>query len=75
MIKRIAYQLWNYTDQVFASPDTFKSRELAQAYAGEFRKRFLAQGFYRTTEGVRIAPEDLKLVIVASEGKRESLID
>ena len=57
------YRLWNETDHILAAPDVFKTKELAQACAEKLRKRFAAQGFYLTTDGSRIAPEDVKLVV------------
>jgi hypothetical protein len=59
-----AYQLFNETDGVFASPDTFKTIAQAEAYAGKFRKRFTSQGYYLTAGGERIAPSDILLRVV-----------
>ena len=55
--------LWNETDQVYASPEEFKTEGEAEAYALEFRKRFAAQGYYLTARGERISPEDVELVV------------
>jgi hypothetical protein len=61
------YQLWNETDQILAAPDTFTTEALAHAYAEKLRKRFSSQGFYLTADGMRIAPEAVKLVVVPAE--------
>lgn len=61
------YQLWNETDMLFASPETFETTAQAQACAEKLRKRFSVQGFYLTTAGVRIPPQDVKLVVVPAE--------
>ncbi len=60
---RTEFEVWNETDQVHASPDTFPTREAASAFVAKFRKRFDRQGFYRTVLGERIAPEAVDLVI------------
>lgn len=59
-----AFLLWNETDQVSASPDTFPSKAEAEAFAAKFRKRFERQGFYRNVRGEHIAPSDIELVVV-----------
>jgi hypothetical protein len=57
------YLLWNGTDGVYAAPDAFATRSEARAYAVAFRKRFEAQGYYLTSDGLRISPKDVELVI------------
>ena len=57
------FLLWNETDQVYASPDEFKTEREALAFARAFRKRFAAQGYYKTAGGLRISPEDVELVV------------
>jgi|CXWL01.1.fsa_nt_gi hypothetical protein len=58
------YQLFNETDQLLASQNIFDSEEKAKAYADTLRQRFLAQGYYLTTRGTRIRPEEVKLIVV-----------
>lgn len=58
------YALFNQTDQVFAWPEPFATRQEAEAAAREFRARFARQGYYLTVSGLRIAPEDIELEIV-----------
>jgi conjugal transfer/entry exclusion protein len=57
------FLLWNKTDQVYASPEEFTTEGEAQAYAREFRKRFVTQGYYKTANGERISPDDVELVV------------
>lgn len=58
------FLLWNETDQVYASPDEFKTEADAMEYAAKFRRRFAAQGYYLTADGLRISPEDVELIVV-----------
>lgn len=62
-----AFFLWNETDQVYASPDTFASKTEAEAFAVTFRKRFERQGFYRNVRGEHIAPSDIELIAVPAD--------
>ena len=57
------YWLWNQTDGVLAAPDAFATRSEARAYAAAFRARYEAQGYYLTSDGLRISPKDIELVI------------
>jgi hypothetical protein len=61
------FMLFNNTDQVFASPETFETEDAAVRYAENFRRRFAAQGYYKTARGERIAPEDVELLVVPSD--------
>lgn len=58
------FQLFNKTDEILASPETFASKEKAEACAQTLRQRFVAQGYYLTTHGTRIKPEDVKFVVL-----------
>ena len=61
------FMLWNENDQIFASPEAFKTEAKAEAFAKRFRMRFAAQGYYLTADRTRIAPEDLELIVVPAE--------
>ena len=61
------YRLWNETDQLFASPLTYKTEKQAKAYADTFRKRIAIQGYYLTVEGKRIKPEEVQLTVVPAK--------
>lgn len=60
------YRLLNETDQIMAAPDVFKTKAQAEAHADKLRLRFVAQGYYLTADGRRVAPADVKLVVVHS---------
>ncbi len=62
------YELFNETDGVYASPDAFKTRRAALAYARRFRQRFATQGYYLTSGGHRIPVEEVKLAVVEMGG-------
>ena len=61
------FMLWSAEDEIFASPETFKTEAKAEAFAKQFRKRFAAQGYYLTVRGERIAPSDVELVVVPAD--------
>lgn len=61
------YRLWNETDQLLASPLSYKTEKQAQADADKFRKRIAIQGYYLTVEGKRIPPEAVQLKIVPAK--------
>lgn len=58
------YRLLNETDQILAAPDAFETAEQAEACADKLRRRFVAQGFYLTADGKRIAAHDVKLIVI-----------
>lgn len=61
------YRLWNDTDQLFASPLTYRTEKQAKADADAFRRRIAVQGYYLTVEGSRIAPEEVQLKVVPAK--------
>lgn len=61
------YQLWNDTDKILAAPDSFETKEQALECAKKLRKRFVVQGFYLSAEGRRIAPEDVRLLVIPAD--------
>jgi len=56
--------IYNATDNIWATPDTYASQEAAELAVRVFRIRFRQQGYYRTATGLRIAPEDVELEVV-----------
>ena len=58
------YALWNETDNVYAAPESFKTKMEARAYARNFRKRFTQQGYYLTADRLRIKPSQVRLVVI-----------
>lgn len=61
------FMLWNDTDHLFASPDTFETEAQAEAFAERFRRRFVIQGYYLTSDRRRIAPDDVELTVIRAE--------
>ena len=59
------YLLWNEEDGLPASPNLFRTETEAREYARAFRARYSRQGYYFAADGRRIAPEDIRLVVLA----------
>ena len=59
------YLLWNEEDGLPASPDLFRTETEAREYARAFRARYSRQGYYFAADGRRIAPKDIRLVVLA----------
>jgi len=60
------YSVYNATDGIYACPFTFESRKEAEGFIRSFRERFKVQGYYLTSNGNRISPDDVVLEIVKS---------
>ena len=58
--------LWNETDGILASPDSFKTHREARAFVRAFRKRFERQGYYLTAGRERIPVASVVLEIIES---------
>ncbi len=56
------YVIYNATDDILASPDTFNKEE-AEQFIINFRERYNVQGYYRTVKGRNILPEQIELEI------------
>ena len=63
------YIVFNRTDGITASPFTFRTPYEAQQFIKDFRKRFDHQGYYLTSNMVRIHPDEVDLEIVAVEAE------
>jgi len=61
------YIVYNQTDGIIASPDSFKSPVEAEVFITNFRKRFRFQGFYLTSDMIKIDPADVELEIVSTK--------
>lgn len=67
------FRVWNETDGIHASPNSFPSRASAQKFIDEFRKRFKIQGYYAAADGTRIPPDQVELEIISSKpGDKDS---
>ena len=58
------FTVFNSTDGFFATPETFKTREVASAWIVEFRNRYRGQGYYSTSDRTRISPDEIMLDIL-----------
>jgi hypothetical protein len=61
------FMLWNEEDSIPASPDLFRTEAEAREYARAFRARYERQGYYLAADWRRIAPKDIRLVVLAAE--------
>jgi len=58
------FQVFNYTDNIFASPETFKDKKSANNFIKKFRDRFKTQGYYRDNRWNKIDPKDIELEVI-----------
>lgn len=58
------YMVFNYTDNIYASNQTFNSVAEANKFIKDFRKRFEAQGYYRDNRRNKISPEHIDLEVI-----------
>lgn len=74
----MGYRVFNYTDDILASGDVYRTRKEAGAFIKKFRERFKGQGYYRDNRWNKIDPEDIDLEIIPEDfnpfqrGKDES---
>jgi len=61
------YNVFNYTDNIYATDEVFKTEKLANDFIKEFRNRFSKQGYYRDNQMNKIAIEDIDLLAIPSD--------
>lgn len=61
------YMVFNYTDDIYASNDVFKTKKEANDFIKSFRKRYEAQGYYRDSRMNKIDIEDIDLLAIPSD--------
>lgn len=61
------FNVFNYTDNIYASPDTFKNEKEAKDFITQFRKRYEAQGYYKDNRLNKINPKDIDLEIIPED--------
>ena len=61
------YNVFNYTDNVYATDEVFKTKKLANEFIKEFRNRFSRQGYYRDNQMNKIAIEDIDLLAIPTD--------
>lgn len=65
--------VFNATDGIFASPDSFTPEE-AKQFIKDFPLRYERQGYYRNRRGEKMDPKLVKLVILNQGESIENLI-
>lgn len=58
------FNVFNYTDNIFASHEIFETKTKAKKFITNFRKRFETQGYYRDHQMNKIALKDIDLLII-----------
>jgi hypothetical protein len=61
------YMVFNYTDDIYASNDVFKTKKEANDFIKSFRKRYEGQGYYRDNRMNKIDIEDIDLMVIPSD--------
>lgn len=61
------FDVWNGTDNIPATPILFDTKDEAESFCNDFRKRYEKQGYYRDNQWNKIAPEDIILIIKTVE--------
>ena len=65
--EKIGYQIFNYTDNVYATAETIYTLKKAKKFMREFRKRYKKQGYYRNNRWEKINPKDIDLEIIPAD--------
>ena len=61
------YMVFNYTDDIYATDEVFKTQKIANDFIKEFRSRFSKQGYYRDNQMNKIDVEDIDLLAIPSD--------
>jgi GNAT superfamily N-acetyltransferase len=61
------YIVWNNTDKIYASPNTFATKKEANDFIKKFRSRYEQQGYYRDNRWNQISPQDIDLVVMEED--------
>ena len=61
------YMVFNYTDNLYATYDVFKTKKLANDFIKEFRNRYSKQGYYRDNQMNKIDVKDIDLLAIPSD--------
>jgi len=61
------YSVFNYTDNIYATDEVFKTKKLANDFIKEFRNRFSKQGYYRDSNMNKIDVKDIDLLAIPSD--------
>ena len=63
-VKKKGFMVFNYTDDIYASNDTFPTKAKANQFITQFRKRFEGQGYYRDNRMNKVAIKDIDLLAI-----------
>jgi len=63
----VGYNVFNYTDNIYATDEVFKNKVLANKFIKEFRNRFANQGYYRDNRMNKINIQDIDLLAIPSD--------
>jgi hypothetical protein len=63
----VGYNVFNYTDNIYATDEVFKTKALANKFIKEFRSRFSNQGYYRDNRMNKINIQDIDLLVIPSD--------
>ena len=61
------YMVFNYTDNIYASPEIYKTRREAKSFIKSFRQIFEAQGYYKDNQLNKIQPSEIDLEMISSD--------
>ena len=67
MMAKGGYVVFNYTDNIHASNEVFKTKKEAKEFIENFRNRFNQQGYYRTNYGERIPTNQIDLEVIPED--------
>lgn len=66
-MKGKGHQVFNYTDNIYATNEVFTSKKKAKEFIVGFRKRFDKQGYYRNNRMEKISPAHIDLEIIPED--------
>lgn len=58
------YNIFNYTDGIYANLKPFKTKKAAEQFIVDFRKQYEFQGYYRDSRRNMVAIEDIDLRVI-----------
>lgn len=61
------YMVFNYTDNIYATDETFTSLKSANDFIKQFRKRYENQGYYRDSQMNKINIKDIDLLVIPGD--------
>jgi hypothetical protein len=63
----VGYNVFNYTDNIYATDEVFKTKTLANKFIKEFRSRYANQGYYRDNRMNKINIQDIDLLAIPTD--------